>query len=139
MCASAQHSPPKTNMRVDVVRGGEPTPLSFDVRHSTQICELLCGIGMSRCILSWRLWLVHSGRVLSRDASFWSCYVLVRDLQVFGEVLVSPRLEILQAVIRKMWAQAFLADIWHVRCCNSIVETGPKGLDQRVLINGVFW
>ena len=69
MCASAQHLPPKTNMRVDVVRGGEPTPLSFDVRHSAQICELLCGIGMSRCILSWRLWLVHSGRVLSRDAS----------------------------------------------------------------------
>ena len=38
----------------------------------------------------------------------------------------------------KMWAQAFIADIQHVRCCNSIVETGPKGLDQRVLTNGVF-
>ena len=138
MCASAQHSPPKTNMRVDVVRGGEPTPLSFDVRHSTQICELLCGIGMSRCILSWRLWLVHSGRVLSRDASFWSSFVLVRDLQVFGEALVSPRLEILQAVIRKMWAQASLADIQPVRCCNRTVATGPRGLDQRAWKNGVF-
>ena len=31
-------------------------------------------------------------------------------LQVFGEVLVSPRLEILEDVIRNMWAQALLAD-----------------------------
>ena len=63
---------------------------------------------------------------------------LVRDLQVFGEALVSPRLEILQAVIRKMWAQASLADIQPVRCCNRTVATGPRGLDQRAWTNGVF-
>ena len=69
MCASAQHSPPNINMRVDVVTSGEPTPLSFDVPDSTQICELLCEIGMSRCIPSWRLRVVHSQKVLSRDAT----------------------------------------------------------------------
>ena len=56
-------------MRVDVVTSGEPTPLSFDVSDSTQICELLCEIGMSRCIPSWRLRMLHSVRVLSRDAT----------------------------------------------------------------------
>ena len=69
MCASAQHSPPKINMRVDVVTSGESKPLYFDVPDSTQICELLCRIGMSRCIPSWRLRVVHSDRVLSRDAT----------------------------------------------------------------------
>ena len=56
-------------MRVDVLTSGESEHLYFDVPDSTQICELLCRIGMSRCIPSWRLRVVHSGRVLSRDAS----------------------------------------------------------------------
>ena len=56
-------------MRVDVVTCGESKPVYFDVPDSTQICELLRRIGMSRCIPSWRLRVVHSGRVLSRDAS----------------------------------------------------------------------
>ena len=56
-------------MRVDVVTRGESTPLYFDVPDSTQIFELLCRIGMSRCIPSWRLRMLHGVRVLSRDAS----------------------------------------------------------------------
>ena len=56
-------------MRVDVVTSGDPTPLSFDVPDSMQICELLCRIGMLRCIPSWRLRVLHSHRALSRDAS----------------------------------------------------------------------
>ena len=56
-------------MRVDVVTSGESVPLYFDVPDSTQIFELLCMIGTSRDIPSWRLRVVHSGRVLSRDAS----------------------------------------------------------------------
>ena len=55
-------------MPVDVVTSGESKPLYFDVLDFTQICELLCRIGMLRCIPSWRLRVVHSGRVLSRDA-----------------------------------------------------------------------
>ena len=57
---------------------------------------------------------------------------------MFGEVLVSPRLEILQAVIRNMWAQALLADIQPVRCCNRTVATGSKGLDQMAWTDGLF-
>ena len=56
-------------MRVDVVTSGDPTPFSVDVPDSIQICELLCRIGMSRCIPSWRLRVVHSGEVLPRHAS----------------------------------------------------------------------
>ena len=56
-------------MRVEVVTSGESMPLYFDLLDITQIRELLCRIGMSRCIPSWRLRVVHSDRVLSRDAS----------------------------------------------------------------------
>ena len=56
-------------MPVDVVTNGESKPLYFDVSDSTQICELLCRIAMSRCIPSWGLWVVHSDRVLFRDAT----------------------------------------------------------------------
>ena len=66
------------------------------------------------------------------------CYVSVGGVQVFGEVLVSPRLEILEAVIRNMWAQALLADIQPVCCCNRTVATGSKGLDQMAWTDGVF-
>ena len=69
MRASAWHLQPKINMRVDVVTSGGSEALCFDVSDSTQICELLCRIGMSRCIPSWRLWVVHSDSVLSRDAT----------------------------------------------------------------------
>ena len=62
-------------MRVHVVTSGESKPLYFDVLDLTQICELLRGIGMSRCIPSWRLRVVHSGIVLSPDAS-------LRELQL---------------------------------------------------------
>ena len=61
-----------------------------------------------------------------------------RFASFFGEVLVSPRLEILEADIRNMWAQALLADIQPVRCCNRTVATGSEGLDQMVWTGGLF-
>ena len=56
-------------MRLGVVTSGDSTPLYFDAQDFTHVCDLLCRIGMSRCIPSWRLRVVHSDRVLPRHAS----------------------------------------------------------------------
>ena len=72
-------------MRVHVVTSGESKPLYFDVLDLTQICELLRRIGMSRCIPSWRLRVVHSGRGLSRDASL--AQLQLRDADLLTLVL----------------------------------------------------
>ena len=112
MCATAHHSPPKINMRVDVVTSGESKPLYFDLPDSTQICELLFRIGMSRCIPSWRLRVVHSGRGLSRDASL--AQVQLRD----GDL---PTLVVKPASSFVLFGTAGgFVELWDIDDCNMI-------------------
>ena len=82
MCASVWHLQPTINMCVEVVTSGESMPLYFDLLDITQIRELLCRIGMSRCIPSWRLRVVHSDRVLSRDATLAQLQLSDGDLLI---------------------------------------------------------
>ena len=99
-------------MRVDVVTSGDPTPLSFDLRDSTQICELLCRIGMSRCIPSWRLRLVRSDNVLPRDASLAQLELRDGDLLT---LVVKPA----SSFVLLGTAGGFV-ELWDIDDCNMI-------------------
>ena len=99
-------------MRVDVVTTGESKPLYFDVPDSTQIFELLCRIGMSRCIPSWRLRVVHSGRVLFRDATLAESQLRDGDLLT---LVVKPA----SSFVLLFNAGGFVP-LWDIDDCNMI-------------------
>ena len=117
-------------MRVDVVTSGESKPLYFDVPDSTQICELLCRIGMSRCIPSWRLRVVHSGRVLSRDAS-------LAELQLRDGDLLTLVVKPASSFVLFGTAGGFV-ELWDIDECDMIRTFVGQSIYEVITVDGAL-
>ena len=102
-------------------------PLYFDVPDSTQIFELLCMIGTSRDIPSWRLRVVHSGRVLSRDASLAQLELRDGDLLT---LVVKPA----SSFVLFGTAGGFV-ELWDIDECNMIRTFVGHLIDEVITAN----
>ena len=114
-------------MRVDVVTSGESTPLSFDVPDSTWMDELLSRIGMSRCIPSWRLRVVHRDRVVSRDASLAQLQLRDGDLLT---LVVKPA----SSFVLLGTARGFV-ELWDIDECNMIRIFVGHLIDEVIMVD----